>query len=44
VLVRVDADAGHGVGSTRSQAFELRADIWSFFLAASGDPDFVTTP
>jgi hypothetical protein len=29
------------VGSTRSQAFSERADVWSFFLAASGDPDFV---
>jgi prolyl oligopeptidase len=40
VLIRVDQDAGHGFGSTRDQAFAERADVWSFFLAASGDPAF----
>jgi prolyl oligopeptidase len=34
ILVRVDGDAGHGQGSTRDQAFALRADVWSFFLSA----------
>jgi prolyl oligopeptidase len=41
ILIRVDKDAGHGMGSTRDQAFAERADVWSFFLAASGDPAFV---
>jgi prolyl oligopeptidase len=41
VLIRVDKDAGHGAGSTRDQAFAERADVWSFFLAAAGDPAFV---
>jgi prolyl oligopeptidase len=40
VLIRIDADAGHGIGSTRDQAFAERADIYSFFLATAGDPDF----
>ena len=40
VIVRIDADAGHGIGSTRDQAFAQRADVYSFFLAASGDPAF----
>jgi prolyl oligopeptidase len=40
ILVRVEGDAGHGIGSTRDQAFAERADVWSFFLAASGDPAF----
>jgi prolyl oligopeptidase len=40
VAIRIDADAGHGPGSTRDQAFTERADVWSFFLAISGDPDF----
>jgi prolyl oligopeptidase len=40
VLVRIDPDAGHGMGSTRDQSFAERADVWSFFLAAFGDPDF----
>jgi prolyl oligopeptidase len=40
VLVRIDPDAGHGIGSTRDQSLAERADVWSFFLAAFGDPDF----
>jgi prolyl oligopeptidase len=40
VLLRVDSDAGHGAGGTREQAFSALADEWSFFLAASGDPEF----
>jgi prolyl oligopeptidase len=40
VLVRIDADAGHGIGSTRDQTFAERADVWSFFLAAAGDAAF----
>jgi prolyl oligopeptidase len=33
VIVRVDDDAGHGIGSTRDQAFAERADVWAFLLA-----------
>jgi prolyl oligopeptidase len=40
VLVRTDADSGHGVGSTRDQAYAEVADVWSFLLAISGDPAF----
>jgi prolyl oligopeptidase len=40
IAIRVDDDAGHGPGATRDQAFAQRADVWSFFLAASGDPAF----
>jgi prolyl oligopeptidase len=40
ILVRVEGDAGHGIGSTRDQAFAERADVWAFMLAAFGDPDF----
>jgi prolyl oligopeptidase len=40
VLVRIDDDAGHGVGSTRDQLFAERADAYAFLLAAMGDPDF----
>jgi prolyl oligopeptidase len=40
VLVRVDADTGHGIGSTRDQAYAERGDVWSFLLAAFGDADF----
>jgi prolyl oligopeptidase len=40
VLVRIDSDAGHGIGSTRDQAYAERADVWSFYLSAFGDPEF----
>ena len=40
VLVRIDADAGHGIGSTRDQAFAERADVYSFLLETFGDPEF----
>jgi prolyl oligopeptidase len=42
VLVRIDADTGHGVGSTRGQVYAERADVFAFFLAVSGDPDFTS--
>jgi len=32
VLFRVDYDAGHGIGSTKSQRQELLADEWAFLL------------
>jgi prolyl oligopeptidase len=32
VLVRTDPEAGHGIGSTRDQVIEERADIYAFFL------------
>ena len=40
ILVRIDDDAGHGVGSTRDQAFAERADVWAFFLTVAKDPEF----
>jgi prolyl oligopeptidase len=40
ILVRVESDAGHGVGSTRDQQLVETADIFSFFLAETGDPEF----
>ena len=36
VLLRVDFDAGHGVGSTRSQSDALAADMYSFVLWQTG--------
>ena len=33
VLLRIDFDSGHGIGSTRSQVLEQYADIYSFLLA-----------
>ena len=44
VLLRVDFDEGHGLGSSRPQRERLRADIRAFVLWQSGDPDFQPTP
>ncbi len=38
VLLRVDFDAGHGIGSTRSQTDQLYADIYAFVLWRTGVP------
>jgi prolyl oligopeptidase len=40
VLLRVDYDAGHGMGSTKSQRDEQRADEYAFLLWQLGAPDF----
>ncbi|MEY3735309.1 MAG: hypothetical protein RLZZ624_367 [Cyanobacteriota bacterium] len=40
VLQRVDFQAGHGLGSTRSQNDGLQADIYAFVLWRTGHPDF----
>ncbi len=40
VLIRSDGDAGHGIGSTRDQVIEERADIYAFFLNRFGASDF----
>ena len=40
VLLRLDYDAGHGVGSTRSQRNDELTDIYSFLLWKFGDPEF----
>jgi prolyl oligopeptidase len=39
-LLRVDYDAGHGIGSTASQHEEELADLWAFTLWQMGDPQF----
>jgi prolyl oligopeptidase len=36
VLLRVDFDAGHGMGSTRSQSDALAADMYAFVLWQTG--------
>jgi len=40
VLLRVDYDAGHGMGSTRAQHDLEFADEMSFLLWQAGDPEF----
>jgi prolyl oligopeptidase len=36
ILLRLDAQAGHGVGSTATQRQSLQADIYSFLLWQMG--------
>jgi prolyl oligopeptidase len=40
ILLRVDFDAGHGIGSTRTQFDEQRADEYGFVLWRAGVPGF----
>jgi prolyl oligopeptidase len=40
VLLRLDYEAGHGVGNTRQQRQDETADIFSFLLWRLGHPDF----
>lgn len=40
VLLRVEFDAGHGVGSTREQGDAKRADEYAFVLWRTGQPGF----
>jgi prolyl oligopeptidase len=40
ILLRVDFDAGHGIGSTKQQANEGIVDGWAFLLWQFGDPEF----
>jgi prolyl oligopeptidase len=40
ILLRVDYDAGHGIGSSNLQYEQQLADLWSFALWQMGDPAF----
>jgi prolyl oligopeptidase len=40
VLLRLAYDAGHGIGNTKKQTLEERADVFSFFLWQMGAPGF----
>ncbi|QNM95002.1 prolyl oligopeptidase family serine peptidase [Chitinimonas koreensis] len=40
VILRVDYDGGHGMGSTKSQQVAETADVWSFFLWRMGVEGF----
>jgi prolyl oligopeptidase len=44
VLLRVDYDAGHGFGSSRTQRDELYADQLAFMFWQVGDPEFQPAP
>ena len=40
ILFWADYEAGHGVGDTKSKQFESLADILSFALWQTGNPEF----
>ena len=40
ILLRIDADAGHGMGSTKSQNDALYADMWAFVFWRAGLPEW----
>ena len=40
VLLRIETDGGHGVGSTASQQNALAADTYSFIFWRAGVPDW----
>ncbi len=44
VLLRMDFDAGHGPGATKTQSQEQLADKWSFMLWQFGDARFQPEP
>ncbi len=44
VLLRVDYDAGHGMGSTKTQRDEELADEMAFLFRQLGSPDFQPPP
>ncbi len=40
VLLRLDWDAGHGIGNTKRQQIEERADLYAFLLWQMGQPGY----
>ena len=40
VILRVETDAGHGLGSTRKQRDDETADTYAYILWQTGDPRF----
>jgi prolyl oligopeptidase len=43
VLLRIDAEAGHGIGSTKTQGDELGADVIAFVFWRAGLPEWQPT-
>jgi prolyl oligopeptidase len=43
VLLRIDEEAGHGIGSTKTQGDELGADTIAFVFWRAGLPDWQPT-
>ena len=43
-LLRLDYDAGHGIGNTKKQQLEERADMFAFLLWQMGVPGYAVRP
>jgi prolyl oligopeptidase len=44
VLLRIDYEAGHGIGTTKKQIQQEMADIWAFLFWQFGVPGFQPSP
>ena len=44
VLVRLGYDSGHGIGNTKSQMLDERADLFAFVLSQLGVPGYTVAP
>jgi len=44
ILLRLDYEAGHGIGATKRQIEEETADIWTFVFWQAGVPGFQPVP
>jgi prolyl oligopeptidase len=44
VLLRLDYESGHGIGSTKSQVLDERADLYAFLLWQMGVPGYAPKP
>jgi len=44
VLLRLNYEGGHGIGNTKSQRLDERADVFSFALWQMGAPAFALQP
>ena len=44
ILLRLDYESGHGIGSTKTQTFEEDADLYSFLLWQFGVKNFQPEP
>jgi prolyl oligopeptidase len=44
VLLRLDYDSGHGIGNTKAQVLDERADVYGFFLWQMGVPGYALMP
>lgn len=44
VLLRLDCESGHGIGSTKTQVFDERANVFAFLMWPFGMPRYAPKP